>query len=57
MADDEKEAHHIYNRTPGRIYQQEVLAGQKLQELFVARFNSPKVRKEVKPKSRRRGPK
>jgi len=40
-----------------RTYQNEVLVGQELKELFVSRLGYPEKKKPNKPKSRRRWPK
>ncbi|MCB4920032.1 MULTISPECIES: hypothetical protein [Brucella] len=40
-----------------RTYQNEVLVGQELKELFVSRLGFPEKKKPNKPKSRRRWPK
>lgn len=40
-----------------RTYQNEVLVGQELKELFVSQRSYPEKKKSSKPKSRRRWPK
>ncbi len=47
---------HDVSRTP-RTYQNEVLVGQELKELFVSRLGYREKKKPNKPKSRRRWPK
>lgn len=47
---------HASNAQP-RTYQNEVLVGQELKELFVSRLGYPEKKKPNKPKSRRRWPK
>lgn len=48
--------HEVFGVQP-RTYQNEVLVGQELKELFVSRLGYPEKKKPNKPKSRRRWPK